>query len=43
MPVNHLTKKTPEATADAFAGLDRMKEEKAAYDKIAAEPDFYRA
>jgi len=34
-------KKNPEAFADAFAGLDRMKEEKAAYDKIVSEPDFF--
>jgi len=35
------TTKNPQAGADAFAGLDRMKEEKAAYDKVMAEPAFF--
>ncbi len=35
------TEKNPEASADAFAGLDRMKEEKAAYDKVIAEGLFF--
>jgi hypothetical protein len=33
--------KDPQAGADAFAGLDRMKEEKAAYDKVIAEGVFF--
>jgi gluconate 2-dehydrogenase gamma chain len=35
------TAKDPQAGADAFAGLDRMKEEKAAYDKVVAEGVFF--
>ncbi|MDE3235954.1 MAG: gluconate 2-dehydrogenase subunit 3 family protein [Bacteroidota bacterium] len=31
----------PDAKADAFAGLNRMQEEKAAYDKVMAEPAFF--
>lgn len=33
--------KHPDAKADAFAGLNRMQEEKAAYDKVMAEPAFF--